>query len=273
MNIVTILLVCAMAAALMAALIHSAFAGTKSEMAFSHADDGMLNKVLRPKDDEEESDVTYFSLRFYCWVANLRELSAIENGIADPSMFRGPIPLISGREDGSIRIINSERGSTRGREGDLDISEIFPSDSDDLYRSSNRCFSHHEADITFDKATGTVHLVASEEKARRNRPNTMYSFSTGKQITDMPLTDNSCAVIGDYLFIFTFGSQLPPDILCAEKGPVKKAARKTAARTKTASTGKRTASASAKKSKSTASAAKRKKPAANKDPEPTVIAS
>lgn len=271
MTILTVLLMFAMAAALMAALIRSAFSGSKPEQEPEVGENKVIERIFQPKNRDEDNGVTCISLRFYCWIANLRELSTAESGVVDESLFKGPIRLISGREDGSIRIINTERGNMKGQSCDLDISEIFPSETDELYRSSNRCFSHHEGDIIFDKDTGMIHLRASEEKAKRNRPASMYSFSTGKPITDMVLTDGSCAVIGDYLFIFTYKNELPADILCAEEESKKKTERKSGVKKQPASSKKRTVSSSRRKTAAPASGKKKVKTA--NTPQPTISAS
>lgn len=277
MNIVSILLVCAMAFALMNALIRSAFSGTQPERQPENIENNKIfNKIFYPDDHDEDNDATNLDLHLYCWVANMLELNEIEDGAVDSSVIKGPIPLISSRNDGSIRIINTERGQIKGREGDLDIAEIFPSDTDELYLRSNKCFSHHEADIVFVKETGTIHLRVAEERAKRDRPESMYSFSSGEAITDMTLTNMSRAVIGDYLFIFTYGDNLPKDILKCNVEPKKNSAHKTASKTKpgtsrTPDAKKRTITAHSKKKAPAGSG--RKRHVKDSIPDPTIIAS
>ncbi len=197
---------------------------------------------------ENKKEYTCISLRYYCWIASLPELNSNTSKSADTSYFKGPISLVSSREDGTIRIINTERGTVRSSECDLDISEYFPSDADELYYNSNRCFSHHEATISTDQKTGGLHLFASEEKLRKKKPLSIYTYPECKPVTDTVLKDGTCVIIGDYLFAFTRTNSLPADIL-TEDEPAKKTAAKKERKTRrqASATKKRAASASAKK--------------------------
>jgi hypothetical protein len=91
-------------------------------------------------------------------------------------------------------------------------------------------------------------LFASEEKLRKKKPLSIYTYPECKPVTDTVLKDGTCVIIGDYLFAFTRTNSLPADIL-TEDEPAKKTAAKKERKTRrqASATKKRAASASAKK--------------------------